>query len=109
MSQLSELKLLIEPELLPDDELLYSLLETAKQTILNRRYPYSEPPVDVYGQPILENRYLALQIRIAIYLFNKLGVEGELSHSESGVNRVYESVDIPMSMLKEVIPFVGGF
>jgi len=84
-----------------EDDLLFDLLEVAKSAILSRRYPYDDFSSE------LENRYKDLQIRIAVYLYNKMGAEGELSHSENGISRTYEAGDIPESMLKQVVPLVG--
>jgi hypothetical protein len=48
-----------------------------------------------------------LQVRVAVYLYNKIGAEGQISHSENGISRGYEPGDIPESLLKEVTPLVG--
>lgn len=70
-------------------------LEDAKDAILARRYPFG----DRSGN--LETRYLGLQIRLAVVLYNKRGAEGESAHTENGVSRSYESAD---DLLKEVTP-----
>ena len=54
----------------------------------------------------MEYQYLNLQIDIAIYLYNKQGAEGEVSHSEGGVSQSYENSYIPESMLSHVVPYV---
>lgn len=83
-----------------DEALLLDCLESAKSAILSRRYPYGEWPEE------LESRYLDLQFRCAIDLYNKIGAEGETSHSENGVSRGYESSWISESLLQEVTPVV---
>lgn len=70
-------------------------LEDAKDAILARRYPFGN------RSEYLESRYLGLQIRLAVVLYNKRGAEGESAHSENGVSRSYESAD---ELLKEVTP-----
>lgn len=110
MSQLDRLKNLIEPELLPEtDDLLIQILDNAKHIILLRRYPFGDFPLDEFGQKILESKYNNLQLDISVYIFNKLGAEGQLSHSENGITRNYDSSYIPNSMLGEVVPKVGTF
>ena len=101
MDQLKRLKLQLDIQDSEQDELLQDCLDSAEAAILSRRYPYSDEVI------ALEPRYQGLQVRIAIYLYNKRGAEGQLSHSENGINRTYESADIPESMLKSVTPYVG--
>lgn len=91
-AQLTKLK-----KRLPDasDAELSAALDDAEDAILLRRFPFSEAP------EMLEDKYLGLQIRIAVVLYNKIGAEGEKAHNELGVNRTYE----PLSeLLKEVVP-----
>ena len=81
------------------DDVLLTYLTIAGQKIINRAYPYNDE-IDV-----VPKRYGLLQCEIAAYLLNKRGAEGETSHSENGISRSYESADVPMSMMKEVVPF----
>lgn len=90
-----------------DVEMLYDLLETAKYAILARRFPFADYQTDDDGNVGLESRYLDLQYRMALDLYNKMGAEGQLSHSENGVSRAYESSWISAQLLEEVTPFVG--
>ena len=85
------------------DDVLISYLAIAGRKIINRAYPYDDTVTDV------PRRYSYLQCDIASYLLNKRGAEGQTAHSENGVNRSYESADVPASMLDEVIPHVGVF
>lgn len=99
MTQLERLKLRI-PE--NDNELeLEDILESAKAVILSRRYPFGEQPTE------LEPRYFDLQIRIAVEMYNKRGVEGQTSHSENGVSRTYSSASVSEELLREIIPKAG--
>lgn len=84
-----------------DDRLLLDCLDSAKAAILARRFPFGEWPNE------LEVRYQDLQYRIALDLYNKIGAEGQLSHSENGISRVYESSWISEQLLREVTPMVG--
>lgn len=87
-----------------DDELLMDYALTAKYAINSRRYPYHEWPVDDDGNTYVEERYRDLQFRIALDLYNKAGAEGQLSHSENGISRSYESSWISEQLLSEVTP-----
>ncbi len=99
MTPLERLKLRI-PE--NDNELeLVDVLESAKAIILSRRYPFGEQP------DVLEKKYEDLQVRIAVELYNKRGVEGQTSHSENGVSRSYASASVSEELLREITPKAG--
>ena len=83
------------------DEVLTSYLNIAGRKIINRAYPYDDTVTEV------PRRYGYLQCDIAAYLLNRRGSEGEISHGENGINRTYESADVPKSMLSEVVPHCG--
>jgi hypothetical protein len=99
MTQLERLKIRI-PENDNDNE-LEDFLESAKAVILSRRFPFGEQPTE------LEPKYMDLQIRIAVEMYNKLGVEGQTSHSENGVSRSYSSASVSEELLREITPKVG--
>ena len=99
MTQLERLKLRI-PENNNDLE-LEDVLESARAVILSRRYPFGEQPTE------LEPKFLDLQIRIAVEMYNKRGVEGQTSHSENGVSRGYSSASVSEELLREITPKVG--
>ena len=44
-------------------------------------------------------RWDALHVDITVYMLNKRGAEGENGHNENGINRSYESADVPPSLL----------
>jgi len=84
-----------------DQGILEVYLEIAGQKILNRMYPYK---TDYTGLEV-PDRYTGIQLKIAVYLLNKRGAEGQIQHIENGIHRNYGSADIPDGMLMEVIPF----
>lgn len=86
-----------------DDSLLDAYLAIAAEIILNRLYPFDHSKTEV------PEKYARTQICIAVYLLNKRGAEGELQHNENGIDRTYESADVPESMLKDIIPHCGVF
>ncbi len=94
MTQLARLKIWIPEE--KNEELLSELLLRAEDAIKRkRRTPENSN---------MEKQYSTLQLEIAQFLYNKIGAEGEKSHSENGVNRTYENAHIPDSMLDSVVP-----
>ena len=78
-----------------DANLLSVYLLQAKQLILNKRFPYGEQPSDV------EPKYEQLQIELTIALFNERGAEGQKSHNENGVSRVWRSKE---EIMFDVVP-----
>ena len=85
------------------DDFAEVYLGTAKQAIIARRWPYDENKT---WDDVPETYHL-LACDIAAYLINRRGSEGELSHSESGTQRTYDSSGIPDSYLRCVVPAVG--
>ena len=78
-------------------------LDMAQSAVMNRLYPL-EPDVEWVDVP---ERFHGRTCEIAVYLINKRGAEGELSHRENGTERVYESASIPASMFAGMVPFAG--
>jgi hypothetical protein len=101
MAQLDRLKTMLQISGNGEDGLLQELLESAKYAILSRRYPFGGIPDE------FDNRYSDLQVRIAMHLYNKIGIEGQTGHSENGISRSFEEGDIPESLLGQVVPLVG--
>lgn len=84
-----------------EENVISIYLNVAKQTILNKLYPFINDDEDRTWL----SKYDLLQCRMAIYLVEKQGAEGETSHSENGVSRMYSSADIPNALLNEITPF----
>lgn len=74
-------------------------LEMAAETINDRRgyTPTEDAPI--------EDKYLGLQVLLAVEALSKYGAEGEKSHSDNGVSRGYENGS-PYSdtLLNRIIP-----
>lgn len=81
-----------------DNTILSAYLSFAASAVLRRRYPFGD------GTETFPEMYENDQIKIAAYLLNKRGAEGETSHNENGINRSYESADVPESLLKGITP-----
>ena len=76
-----------------EDDLLEFYLDNASDIIC-----------DIRNSDIVEKHYLTTQIKMAIELYNRRGVEGQNAHSENGITRTYERSDISYSLLREITP-----
>lgn len=84
-----------------DEGVLSVFLDLAKDKVLNRMYPYK----DDYTGLKVPDRYASVQLKVAAYMLNKRGAEGQIQHIENGIHRNYGSADIPDGMLQEVVPY----
>ena len=83
-----------------DESIVAFYLNNAKEIILHQLYPFMED-ISFTEMP---SKYDFLQCRIACALISKRGGEGELHHSENGILRIYETADVPESMIREIVP-----
>lgn len=97
--KLSALKTAIAPDVEQDD-VLSSLLDTAKDLILNKMYPFGYED----GKEI-PARYERIQIALAVELFTKRGAEGQLQHAENGTTRIWAAES---DLLKRIVPHCGS-
>lgn len=84
------------------NELFNALLEAAKGIILEVRFPCSSD----YHEDV-EEMYHSLQVSIALELYNKMGAEGQLSHSENKISRTYSSGDVSLALISRITPKCG--
>ena len=82
------------------EDVVNTFFQLSKNAILLRRYPY----VQNLGDKELPSMYDGLCVRLAVYMFNKQGAEGEISHTENGVSIKWENGDLPDSLMSEIIP-----
>lgn len=101
MTQLEKLKLYVPEE--ENDNLLEMILEDAEELILSRRYPFREEGKEY----VLEDKFLSLQVKIAVEMYNKMGAEGETQHTENGVMRVWEKANVSNNLLEQIIPMAS--
>lgn len=97
MDNLKRLKIRIPDE--NNDELLFDILDSAKNLIMLKRFPFAD---EIPSE--LESKYTELQLQIAVRMYNKIGAEGETAHTESGVSRSYGSSAEYEDLLARVIP-----
>lgn len=100
--KLMRLEVLISPDT-AGSELLVVLLEQSEGIVLNRRYPFGIPE----GAAV-PAEYEQVQLQIAVELFSKRGAEGQVAHSENGINRTYEAADVSPSLLRRIVPVCGS-
>lgn len=93
---------MISPDTIEDSDLT-ALLLVSQDAVLNRMYPFGYP--DGAAVP---SRYEVVQIEIAIELWNHRGAEGQISHSENGISRGWDSAWVSSSLLSRIIPMVGS-
>lgn len=102
--KIEKLRVLIGDSRAKEDPLALSVyLDMAGAKILERLYPYKEN----WDGLEVPDKYAMLQLKIAAYMLNKRGAEGQIQHIENGVHRNYGDADVPESMLASVAPFVG--
>lgn len=100
---LGDLKTLLEIDVEDDseDKLLELLLEKSKAKILQRLYPFDTTKTHI------PDKYQYRILDIAVYLYNRMGVEGQTYHKEGEISRGYKTPDIPPEMLYDIIPYIG--
>lgn len=70
--------------------------DNAENTI--KKIRQQEPDEDI------EPCYQPLAVEMAVYLYEKRGVDGVSSFTENGISRVYERGTFPNSMLRRITP-----
>ena len=119
-----------------DEALLNDLIEAAKNAILSRRFPFGDWPTREVSSTVsrtvttvneetgeeetetveetvtttetyVEDRYLDLQYKLALDLYNRMGAEGETVHKENGIDRTFDGSWMSVQLLQEVTPYCG--
>lgn len=83
------------------ETVLSTYLALAGDKICRRAYPYDSEVTTV------PSVYDYLHVEIAAYMLNKRGAEGEKTHNENGISRTYEDGDLPRSLARQIVPFIG--
>lgn len=84
------------------DSLCEAYLGIAKSAVVSRLFPYRDATWDDVPE-----KHHGRTVEIAVYLVNRRGAEGEVSHSENGVSRTYGSPGIPEGLMSGMNPMVG--
>lgn len=83
------------------DEALIAHLATKATDYINGVRNYT--PTD--SAPV-EPQYESLAVDLTVFSFAKRGAEGQISHSEGGVQRQYETGGYPTSLTSQIAPKV---
>ena len=82
-----------------EDELLSLLLSQADAKIVKKRYPFGATDEQ---KALALTAYSDIELDIAVFLYSKMGAEGEKSHSENGISRGYEKAEDYLSGIVSV-------
>ena len=84
------------------DAALTFYLEGAEAAVLKKALPFGIASAEAREAVLTE--YQNVEMRIALALIAKDAVWGETAHSENGVNRTYDSSDVPKALLDQIVP-----
>lgn len=85
-----------------DEVTISAFLDMAGEALYHHVDPYkTREKADVLDE------YGGVQVRIAAAWLNKRGADGQVSHSENGISRSWETGDIPPSILSEITTICG--
>lgn len=97
--KLEVMRKLIAPDT-ETEELLSEIMREAEALILNKMHPFG------YGiDTVIPDRYVRLQIQLAVEIYNKRGAEGQTTHSENGISRSWPE---KTRILSQIVPHVGS-
>lgn len=82
------------------EDLVSDYLTLAADKIIQRVWPFGGAPAE------FPPRYDLIQVQLTVRLIARRGGEGEISHTESGISRGYDSVD-DEDILRQLTPCVG--
>lgn len=88
------------PDVPLTDNQISAYLDIAADKILQRVYPFGGTPSE------LPMQYDMIQCQLVVRMVARAGGEGEISHSENGIVRMYASAD-DEDILKQLTPYVG--
>lgn len=87
---------------MPSEEMLDMEIEDAKLAINNRR--------GVEGDSEILPGHIGILIELCVESISKYGAEGEMSHGENGISRVYDNASrYSNATLYKIIPRMGAF
>ena len=85
-----------------ENDLVDEICTEAEEIFLRHRYPNAvNRPNQVYAQDE------GIVVLMAVDIYNKIGAEGERSHSENGVSRTYSGDLVSKDILSMIVPYCG--
>lgn len=94
---LARMKVRLRFDSTTEDAMLTDHLQSAIE-VVNERRNYTST-----DEAIVEPQYKGIVVDLAIATYNKMGAEGQTSHSENGISRSYEAASYPTSLLALVM------
>lgn len=82
------------------EDAILAYLALSADKIRARVWPFGGAP------DVLPSRYDLIQVQLTVRMIARMGGEGEISHSENGISRAYDSVD-DLDILQQLVPNVG--
>ena len=89
-------KLLIDGS--DQDALLEILIDQAKDIVTKEYFGYADTPADWTFQ----ESFTYVGLEVATYLYNKVGIEGQVSHKEQSIERVYAEGGVPRHLFDQL-------
>ena len=86
-----------------NDEVISAFLTMAGHKIYSYGDPYRTMTEDDYI-----DLHTDVQVDAAAYMLNKRGWDYQITYTENGVRREYESGDLPSSILRRIPPICAG-
>lgn len=83
------------------DAIVPLYISLAQSAVVSRLFPMD----DEASWDDVPDKFHARTCEIAVYLINKRGAEGEVSHKENGTQREYGSAAVPNAMFAGMVPF----
>lgn len=80
------------------DALLNLLINQAKDIVTKEYFAYAEIPDD-WDFP---ETFTYVGLEVATHLYNKVGIEGQTSHKEQGIDRVFQEGGIPRHLFDQL-------
>ena len=96
-------KLLIDGS--EQDALLEVLIEQSKDIVSKEYFGYADIP----EQWVFPESFTYVGLEVATYLYNKVGIEGQVSHKEQGIERVYAEGGVPRHLFDQLPRKVKAF
>lgn len=89
-------KLLIDGS--EQDALLEILIEQSKDIVTKEYFGYADIP----EQWVFPESFTYVGLEVATHLYNKVGIEGQVSHKEQGIERVYAEGGVPRHLFDQL-------
>lgn len=107
MELIDRLKARLEIKDDKSDSLLEEIVLSSKENYAELRHPVTPLTVDEHGDPIVPKRWHGWVVSAAVEHYNRIGIEGQVGHSENGISRSYDSADLSKGLKSQITPEVS--